>query len=70
MINERLYDVTSLVKMTSFRGVGGGQYVIARIFEYKKVYYLLEISGVLSASRKDDALRFAVAKIIENPEHV
>ncbi len=70
VINERLYDVTSLVKMTSFRGVGGGQYVIARIFEYKKVYYLLEISGVLSASRKDDALRFAVAKIIENPELV
>ena len=70
VINERIYNVTSLVKMTSFRGVGGGQFVIARIFEYKKVYYLLEISGVLSASRKDDALRFAVAKIIENPELV
>ena len=70
VINERLYNVTSLVKMTSFRGVGGGQFVIARIFEYKKVHYLLEISGVLSASRKDDALRFAVAKIIENPELV
>lgn len=70
IINEKSYDVTSLVKMTSFRGVGGGQFVIARIFEYKKVYYLLEISGVLSASRKDDALRFAVAKIIENPELV
>ncbi len=70
VINERHYSVTSLVKMTTFRGVGGGQYIIARIFEYKKSYYLLEISGVLSASRKDDALRFAVAKIIENPELV
>ncbi len=70
VINERLYSVTSLVKMTSFRGVGGGQYIIARIFEYKKVHYLLEISGVLSASRKDDALRFAVAKIVSNPELV
>ena len=70
IINEKSYEVTSLVKMTSFRGVGGGQFVIARIFEYKKNYYLLEISGVLSASRQDDALRFAVAKIIENPELV
>jgi len=70
IINEKSYEVTSLVKMTSFRGVGGGQFVIARIFEYKKEFYLLEISGVLSASRKDDALRFAVAKIIEKPELV
>lgn len=70
IINEKLYDVTSLVKMTTFRGIGGGQYIVARIFEYKKEYYLLEISGVLSATRKDDALRFAVAKIIQNPELV
>lgn len=70
IINEKNYYVTSLVKMTAFRGVGGGQFVIARIFEYKKAHYLLEISGVLSASRRDDALRFAVAKIIENPELV
>ena len=70
IINERTYDVESLVKMSSFRGIGGGQYVVARIFEFKNVHYLLEISGVLSASRKDDALRFAVAKIIERPELV
>ena len=70
VINEKIYEVTSLVKMTSFRGIGGGQFVVARICEHKKEYFLLEISGVLSASRVDDALRFAVAKIIENPELV
>ena len=70
IVNEKIYNTTSLVKMTLFRGIGGGQFVIARIFEYKKIHYLLEISGVLSASRKDDALRYAVAKIIENPEIV
>ena len=47
-----------------------GQYVVARIIKFKKTHYLLEISGVLSASKKDDALRFAVAKIIERPEIV
>lgn len=70
IINEKNYSVISLVKMTSFRGIGAGQYVVARIFKFEKAYYLLEISGVLPSSRKDDALRYSVAKIIQNPELV
>lgn len=70
IINEKIYDVISLVKMTSFRGIGCGQFVIARIFSYNDAHFLLEISGVLSSGKKDDALRFAVAKIIQNPELV
>ena len=70
VINEKTYSVASLVKMTSFKGIGSGQYVVARIFKFEKVYYLLEISGVLPSSRKDDALRYSVAKIIQNPELV
>jgi len=70
IINEKAYSVVSLVKMTTFRGMASGQYVVARIFKFEKVYYLLEISGVLPSSRKDDALRYAVAKIIQNPELV
>lgn len=70
IINEKDYNVTSLVKMTSFRGIGSSQFVVARIFEYEKNYYLLEISGVLPSTKKDDALRYSVAKIIQNPELV
>ena len=70
IINEKTYDVTSLVKMTTFRGMGPGQYVVARIFAYEKEHYLLEISGVLSTTRRDDVYRFAIAKIIQNPEIV
>ena len=70
IINEKNYSVVSLVKMTSFRGIGAGQYVVVRIFKFEKAYYLLEISGVLPSSRKDDALRYSVAKIIQNPELV
>lgn len=70
IINEKEYDITSLVKMTNFRGMGPGQYVVARIFIFEKVPYLLEISGVLSTTRRDDVYRFAVAKIIQNPELV
>ena len=56
--------------MTSFRGIGSGQFVVARIFYHNDKSYLLEISGVLSASRKDEAYRYAVAKIVQNPELV
>jgi hypothetical protein len=62
--------ITSLMKMTAFRGVGAGNYIVARIVNINGDYYLLEISGVLPSSKKDDAYRFAVAKIIQNPELV
>ena len=70
IVNERRYMITSLMKMTSFRGIGIGDYIVARIVNINGDYYLLEISGVLPATRKDDAYRFAVAKIIQNPELV
>ena len=70
IINERKYLITSLMKMTAFRGIGSGDYIIARIVNINGDYYLLEISGVLPGTKKDDAYRFAVAKIIQNPELV
>ncbi|MDD3437689.1 MAG: SEC-C domain-containing protein [Candidatus Gastranaerophilales bacterium] len=70
LVNEKTYSVISLVKMTHFRGIGVGQYVIARIFEFEEEYYLLEISNILAPSQKDDAMRYAIAKIIQAPELV
>ena len=70
IINEKSYNVTSLIKMTNFRGLGSGQYVVARIMNFEKETYLLEISGVLPTTRRDEAYRFSVAKIIQNPEIV
>lgn len=70
IVNEKLYEALSLVKMTSFRGIGAGQYVVARLFHHQDKCYLLEISGVLSSTRKDEAYRYAVAKIVQNPELV
>ncbi len=70
IVNERRYMITSLMKMTAFRAMGSGDYIVARIVNIKGDYYLLEISGVLPAKRKNDAYRFAVAKIIQNPELV
>lgn len=70
LVNEKTYTVISLVKMTHFRGVGAGQYVIARIFEFEEEHYLLEISNILAANQKEDAMRYAIAKIIQSPEIV
>lgn len=70
IVNERRYNIISLMKMTAFRGMGQGDYIIARIVSIDGDYYLLEISGVLPSSKKTEAYRYAVAKIIQNPELV
>lgn len=68
VINEKTYDAVSLVKMTAFRGVGVGQYVVARITKYENETCLLEISGILPSTRREDALRYSIAKLVESPE--
>ena len=68
VINEKLYETTSLVKMTAFRGVGIGQYVVARIAKFRDDVCLLEISGILPSTRREDALRYSIAKLVEMPE--
>lgn len=70
IVNERKYMITSLMKMTSLKSIGSGDFIIARIVNFGGDYYLLEISGVLPITKKDEAYRFAVAKIIQNPELV
>lgn len=67
LINERTYKALSLTKMTNFRGVYAGQYIVARIFELEGEYYIIEISNVLAHSQKEEALRYAVMKLVHNP---
>ena len=67
LINEKTYKVLSLTKMTNFRGVYAGQYIVARIFELEGDYYIIEISSILSHSQKADAIRYAVMKLVQAP---
>ena len=67
LVNEKTYTVSSLTKMTNFRGVYSGQYIAGRIFEYGGEHYIIEITSVLSHSQKEDAYRYAVMKLIQNP---
>ena len=68
LINEKLYTVSSLTKMTNFRGVYAGQFIAGRIFNLRDEYFIVEISSVLSHSQKTDAYRYAVMKLIQNPK--
>ena len=68
LINEKVYTTLSLTKMTSFRGVYAGQFIVARIFESDGEYYIVEISSILSHSQKDDAMRYAVMKLVQDPK--
>jgi len=67
LINEKTYTVSSLTKMTNFRGIYAGQYISGRIFKFEDEYFIIEISNVLSHSQKSDAYRYAIMKLIQNP---
>ena len=68
LINEKTYTVLSLTKMTNFRGVYSGQYIVARIFELDGEYYVIEISSILSHSQKEEAYRYAVMRLVQEPK--
>ncbi len=68
LINEKVYTVLSLTKMTNFRGVYAGQFIVARIFKSDEEYYVIEISSILSHSQKDEAMRYAVMKLVQDPK--
>lgn len=68
LLNEKTYDVVSLVKMSNFKGMYAGQFVNARIFNYDGTCYLLEVSDVLPNSAKNNIYRYLIAKIIQEPE--
>ena len=67
MINENNYSLISTTKMTDYRGFGCGQFIVARVFEYKNEFYIAEMTGHLASNKRDDATRYAMAKIIQEP---
>lgn len=67
LVNEKTYTVSSLTKMTNFRGIYSGQYIAGRIFTLHDENFIVEISSVLSHSQKVEAYRYAVMKLIQNP---
>lgn len=70
LVNEKEYFTLPLVKMSRLKGIFRGNYILARIFPYENEYYIIEIRETYSSLEKDKVLRYAVAKIIEQPENL
>lgn len=70
LVNEKKYFAMPLVKMSHLKGIFKGNYMLARIFQYENEYYIIEIRETFSSLDKDKVLRYAVAKIIEQPENL
>ena len=70
LVNEKVYTVNSLTKMTNLRGICAGQFLVARIINYDNDYYLVEIANVLSELQKGEAYKYAVMKAVQSPELV
>ena len=67
LTNEKEYEVLSLTKMTNFRGIGIGEFIVARIFQLENEYYLIGIDNILSSTQEEDATRYAVVRILQAP---
>ena len=67
LTNEKQYTVLSLTKMTNFRGIGIGEFIVARIFNFRDEYYLIGIDNMLPPNRIKDAIRYAIIKIVQSP---
>lgn len=67
LTNEKQYNVLSLTKMSNFRGIGIGEFIVARIFKHENEYYMIGIDNMLSADKVKDAIRYAIMKIIQTP---
>lgn len=66
LINEKDYQALAMVKMTTFRGVASGQYMIARIFPYEGEFYLIEINEIISSNDREKVLRLAVIRQMQD----
>lgn len=70
LVNEKKYFAMPLVKMSHLRGIYKGSYLLARIFPFENEYFIIEIRESFSSLDKDRVLKYAVAKIIEQPENL
>ena len=67
LIAEKTCEVLSLTKMTSFRGLGAGDFITARIFKHNGEYYLIGIESTYGRSEYLDAIHCAVYEMTKTP---
>ncbi len=70
LINEKTYSVDVLNTMITFRGVAQGSFLYCCLCKIDGKYYVFDVRAITGADKAGGAYRYAVSKIIENPDVV
>lgn len=70
LINEKNYTGYVLGTMTSYRTAYAGSFIYCRLCKLDGEYFICDVRALTGADKTGGALRYAVSKIIENPDNV
>lgn len=70
LINEKIYSVNALNTMVTFRGAYQGSFLYCCLCKIEGQYYVFDVRAITGADKIGGAYRYAVSKIIENPDVV
>lgn len=67
LVNEKLYNTKSLIKMVNYRNIFQGNFIQCRLIPFNDEFYLFSVDNVLKSSEILSAYRLAVSKQMEDP---
>ena len=70
LINEKNYEANVIGTMTSYRTAYAGSFLYCRLCRLNDKYYVCDVRALTGADKTGGAQRYAVSKIIENPNNV
>ena len=70
LINEKDYTAYVIGTMTSYRTAYPGSFLYCRLCKLNDKYYICDVRALTGADKTGGAQRYAVSKIIENPNNV
>lgn len=65
--NEKLYTVKPMAKMTMFRNLSVGHFVMARLLFVDDVYYLYHITDHINYANRIMAFQIAISRLVNEP---
>lgn len=70
IINEKTYQANAMNTMTAFRGAYQGSFLYCCLCKIDGQYYVFDVRAITGADKTGGAQRYAISKIIENPDVV
>ncbi len=66
LVNEKAYDVKSLIKMLNYRGICVGSFLVCRIIPFKGEFFLFSVNNVIRSADCVSAYKLAVSMQLED----